>query len=236
MEDKNYTIIEDIFNLDDSDDNNHFNNMKTKISFNRTLDSHSARPPYPSSNIPSLSYDEDMIKNKLSRQINPRVLASQYNSMSNTNRILQPPQPQQLQQQVQPQVSSPPQQTNIPLVSSSTPSAILRTTFYNPPPPQEYDEEVDQQEEYNQGNLELPQQQGERIYDILDKTVEPLSGINFSEYQRIKSNIKIVVPQLKEPKPEPKEPKERSQEKSLKPDSRAAKYLAKPKGGYDSDE
>lgn len=103
MEDKNYTIIEDIFNLDDSDDNNHFNNMKTKISFNRTLDSHSARPPYPTSNIPSLSYDEDMIKNKLSRQINPRALASQYNSMSNTNRILQPPQPQQLQpQQVQP--------------------------------------------------------------------------------------------------------------------------------------
>jgi hypothetical protein len=127
MEDKNYTIIEDIFNLDDSDDNNHFNNMKTKISFNRTLDSHSARPPYPSSNIPSLSYDEDMIKNKLSRQINPRVLASQYNSMSNTNRILQPPQPQQLQQQVQPQ----PQQVQPQQLINNKPNVISEKSIHN---------------------------------------------------------------------------------------------------------
>jgi hypothetical protein len=61
----------------------------------RTLDSYSVRPPYTVSeigNMPTLSYDENMIKNKLSRQINPRSLATrQYNSMTNTNRILQYP-------------------------------------------------------------------------------------------------------------------------------------------------
>lgn len=87
MEDKNFTIIEDIF---DSDDSNVLDIQKKDFSFIRTTDSNSIRQPYPSSNILSLSYDEDMIRNKLSRQINPRVLASEYNSMNNTNRILQP--------------------------------------------------------------------------------------------------------------------------------------------------
>ena len=103
MEDKNFTIIEDIFDTDTSnngsfDDLNNdgemsqfFNRNKTDTSFLRTIDTHSARAPYPTGNIPSLMYDEDMIKNKLSRQINPRSLASQYNSMSTSNRILQPP-------------------------------------------------------------------------------------------------------------------------------------------------
>jgi hypothetical protein len=96
MEDKNFTIIEDIFDTDDSNDTQmNSNNYKKDFSFLRTLDSQSVRQPYPTSNIPSLSYDEDMIKNKLSRQINPRSLASQYNSMNNTNRIMQTS-PQQL--------------------------------------------------------------------------------------------------------------------------------------------
>ena len=96
MEDKNFTIIEDIFDTDDSNDTQmNANNYKKDFSFLRTLDSQSVRQPYPTSNIPSLSYDEDMIKNKLSRQINPRSLASQYNSMNNTNRIMQKS-PQQL--------------------------------------------------------------------------------------------------------------------------------------------
>ena len=89
MQDKNFTIIEDIFDIEDNQ-NNGINNNNSDKSFLRSLDTHSIRPPYPSSNIPSLSYDEDMIKNKLSRQINPRSLATQYNSMSNNNRIMQP--------------------------------------------------------------------------------------------------------------------------------------------------
>ena len=99
MEDKYFTIIEDIFDTNDSNNNETNsihqtgnNNFKNEYSFLRTLDSQSIRQPYPTSNIPSLSYDEDMIKNKLSRQINPRSLASQYNSMSNNNRIMQPSQ------------------------------------------------------------------------------------------------------------------------------------------------
>ena len=91
MENKNFTIIEDIFDTDNQNQNENGYNNKKENSFLRSIDSHSARPPYPSSNIPSLSYDEDMIKNKLSRQINPRSLASQYNSMSTSNRILHPP-------------------------------------------------------------------------------------------------------------------------------------------------
>ena len=104
MEDKNFTIIEDIFDRDNtpnnglSNDSNNdgemsqfFNRNKRDTSFLRTIDTHSARTPYPMGNIPSLSYDENMIKNKLSRQINPRSLASQYNSMSTSNRILQSP-------------------------------------------------------------------------------------------------------------------------------------------------
>ena len=105
MQDKNFTIIEDIFDTDNSNDNELNNNINDK-SFLRTIDSYSVRPPYPMSNIPSLSYDEDMIKNKLSRQINPRSLATQYNSMSNTNRIMQPPQ-QNIVMNEQPKVIMP---------------------------------------------------------------------------------------------------------------------------------
>lgn len=108
MDNKNYTIIEDIFDMEDSSNSKlnpqyfdtPMNRIETpqKQDIFRTLDSHSARPPYPVSefgNMPSLSYDENMIKNKLSRQINPRSLATrQYNSMTNSNRILQYPEQQ----------------------------------------------------------------------------------------------------------------------------------------------
>jgi hypothetical protein len=134
---------------------------------------------------------------------------------------------------------NPPELLLVNTETSQQSTTELRSKFYSPPPFEEYHEE----------NLDLPQQQA-RIYDILDKTEEPLSGINFSEYQRIKSNIKIVVPQPK-PKPEGKEPepKERrtheeiidsvkaeQEKKTLKPNSRAAKFLGKRKGGYDSEE
>ena len=105
MKDKNFTIIEDIFDTDDS--NNTEMNNKKDLSFLRTLESQSIRPPYPMSNVPSLSYDEDMIKNKLSRQINPRSLASQYNSMSNNNRIMQPSLQSNVAINEQPSVSIP---------------------------------------------------------------------------------------------------------------------------------
>lgn len=82
MEDKNFTIIEDIF-----DDVN-----KDHSSFTRTTDLNLLNNKPYINNIPSLSYDEDMIKNKYNRQINPRIIASQYNSMSNSNRIIQQPQ------------------------------------------------------------------------------------------------------------------------------------------------
>lgn len=110
---QNFTIIEDIFDDDMSgkptpdfhsnprinykeDVDNDLINLK-KINGFRTLDSHSARPPYPVSNIseiPSLSYDENMIKNKLHKQINPRMPFSDVhlNSMNNFNNILRPPQ------------------------------------------------------------------------------------------------------------------------------------------------
>lgn len=103
MENKNFTIIEDIFDdgpisspmmtgLNDDYNNSELNSIRKNMI--RTPDSHSARPPYPVSeigNMPSLSYDEDMIRNKLSRQVNPKVIAnSQYNSMTGSNRILQP--------------------------------------------------------------------------------------------------------------------------------------------------
>ena len=104
MNNKNYTIIEDIFDTEESNSHlksQYFNNPTndseniSKQNILRTLDSYSARPPYPVSeigNMPSSSYDENMIKNKLSRQINPRTLATrQYNSMTSTNRILQYP-------------------------------------------------------------------------------------------------------------------------------------------------
>jgi len=90
MEDKNFTIIEDIFDTEDSDGIQMNNKYKNNTLFLRTLDNESVRLPYPTSNIPSLSYDENMIKNKLSRQINPRSLATQYNTMSNSHRIMQP--------------------------------------------------------------------------------------------------------------------------------------------------
>jgi hypothetical protein len=108
MDNKNYTIIEDIFDMENSSNSNlntqYFNTPMNRIEtpqkqdIFRTLDSHSVRPPYPVSeigNMPSLSYDENMIKSKLNRQINPRSLATrQYNSMTNTNRILQYPEQQ----------------------------------------------------------------------------------------------------------------------------------------------
>ena len=115
MEDKNFTIIEDIFETGSDDFTNDLNNNTNKdFSFLRTIDSQSVRPPYPSSNIPSLSYNEDMIKNKLSRQINPRVVASQYNSMNNTNRILQPSSLPPVIQNIKPDI-----QKNIPMLPLS---------------------------------------------------------------------------------------------------------------------
>jgi hypothetical protein len=110
----------DGISLEYSNNENELMNLK-KIN-SRTLDSHSARPPYPVSNIsdiPSLSYDENMIRNKLQKQFNPRLPLPDNN---NFNRILRPQiQPQlhpqlhpqshpqlqsQLQSQLQPQVQS----------------------------------------------------------------------------------------------------------------------------------
>lgn len=92
MEDKNFQIIEDVFENNYSD-KTELNNIKKNLM--RTPDSHSARPPYPVSNlsqIPSLSYDEDIIRDKLNRHVNPRQIVNQeYNSMNNSNRILQYP-------------------------------------------------------------------------------------------------------------------------------------------------
>lgn len=116
MEDKNFTIIEDIFDNDNVKSdinamrngignvsmNNYINEGSKKIdhSYIRTVDNNSIRLPYPSGNIPSLNYDEDMIKNKLNRQVNPRSIANEYNSIYNSNRMLQPPPslPSQVQQ------------------------------------------------------------------------------------------------------------------------------------------
>ena len=101
MENKNFTIIEDIFDTSDDDNNdmNQYNlnpNLKSKNGMIRTLDTHSNRFPYPSSDISSiasLSYDENMIRNKLSSKINPKSLVNrQYDSMTSSNRILQNPQ------------------------------------------------------------------------------------------------------------------------------------------------
>jgi len=144
----NFTIIENIFEDDDtsgrpsyetnsvtrinrkdgisldySNSENELMNLK-KINSFRTLDSHSARPPYPVSNIsdiPSLSYDENMIRNKLQKQVNPRLpfLNNNANSLNNFNRILSPPsqqlqlQPQQLQSQVHQMQISPQLQPQI---------------------------------------------------------------------------------------------------------------------------
>lgn len=92
MEDKNFTIIEDIFETDDNVNNRGQNDvLKKDYSFLRTLDSNSLRQPYPTGNIQSLSYDEDMIKNKLSRQMNPRSMNYDHNSLNSSNRILQSP-------------------------------------------------------------------------------------------------------------------------------------------------
>uniref|UniRef100_A0A6C0I5T9 Uncharacterized protein n=1 Tax=viral metagenome TaxID=1070528 RepID=A0A6C0I5T9_9ZZZZ len=88
MEDKNFTIIEDIFDNDNINDNN--DNAKRDYSFLRSLDTTSLRPLYPSSNIPTLSYDEDMIKNKITRQMNSRIMNNDYNSLNSSNRILIP--------------------------------------------------------------------------------------------------------------------------------------------------
>jgi hypothetical protein len=91
MEDKNFTIIEDIFDSDNTNDNN--DNTKRDYSFLRSLDTTSLRPLYPSSNIPTLSYDEDMIKNKITRQVNSRIMNNEYNeynSLNSSNRILIP--------------------------------------------------------------------------------------------------------------------------------------------------
>ena len=87
MEDKNFTIIEDIF---DNATNNGLNNdvLKKDYSFLRNLDSNSLTPSYHSGNLPSLSYNEDMIKNKLSRQMNHRSMNYEYNSLNSSNRIL----------------------------------------------------------------------------------------------------------------------------------------------------
>lgn len=120
---QNFTIIEDIFDDDmsgkptpDFHSNPRMNykeevdhdliNLK-KINGFRTLDSHSARPPYPVSNIseiPSLSYDENMIKNKLHKQINPRLPFSdvQLNSMNSFNNIMRPPQFQGINSNIPP--------------------------------------------------------------------------------------------------------------------------------------
>jgi hypothetical protein len=86
MEDKNFTIIEDIFDNDVNNDNKN-DILKKDYSFLRTLDSNSVHP-YQSDNLQSLSYNEDMIKNKLSRQMNPRSMNHEYNSLNSSNRIL----------------------------------------------------------------------------------------------------------------------------------------------------
>jgi len=154
MTNHNFTIIENIFDDDDtsgrpsyelnsssgressinrkdgisleySNSENELMNLK-KINSFRTLDSHSARPPYPVSNIldiPSLSYDENMIRNKLQTQINPRLPFSDNNisSANDFNRILRSPQslqpqiqqPQQPQQQIQIQQPQPQQQPQL---------------------------------------------------------------------------------------------------------------------------
>jgi hypothetical protein len=93
MEDKNFTILEDIFDNDNINDNN--DNAKRDYSFLRSLDTTSLRPLYPSSNIPTLSYDEDMIKNKITRQMNSRIMNNDYNSLNSSNRILIPSIPNQ---------------------------------------------------------------------------------------------------------------------------------------------
>ena len=118
MEDKNFTIIEDIFDNNDYGGNDGLNDVsmisdksKKDYSFLRTIDSNSARPPYPMGNVPSLLYDEDMIKNKLSRQINPRSLATQYNSMNGSNRILQSPPQENIKSNIIPKTVMPVRQT-----------------------------------------------------------------------------------------------------------------------------
>ena len=93
MEDKNFTIIEDIFDNDNTNYNN--DNPKRDYSFLRSLDTTSLRPLYPSSNIPTLSYDEEMIKNKITRQMNSRIMNNDYNSLNSSNRILVPSIPNQ---------------------------------------------------------------------------------------------------------------------------------------------
>jgi hypothetical protein len=137
MENKNFTIIEDIFDTSDDDNNdmNQYNlnpNLKSKNGMIRTLDTHSNRFPYPSSDISSiasLSYDENMIRNKLSSKINPKSLVNrQYDSMTSSNRILQNPQGVQSVQNVQGVPQSVPQ--GIQGVPQSVPQGVQNT---NPP-------------------------------------------------------------------------------------------------------
>jgi hypothetical protein len=95
MKDNNFTIIEDIFETDtdinEDDYKPHKQTKDLKNTFIRTNDAYSVRYPYPTGDIPSLIYDEEMIKNKLKRQVNPRTVATQLNSLNYNNRIMQPP-------------------------------------------------------------------------------------------------------------------------------------------------
>jgi hypothetical protein len=114
MQNKNFTIIEDIFNTTEMDTEselfpNEYNNQKK--SFLRSSDNGSMyqgfgtnvnHNSYPTGNIPVLSYDEEMIKRKFNKQVNPRSISNQYNSLNSSNRILQPP----LQSSIQPSQQS----------------------------------------------------------------------------------------------------------------------------------
>jgi hypothetical protein len=99
MHNKNFTIIEDIFDTDGlrvnemNTESELFPNeyINPKKSFLRTSDNNSIHNYYPTGNVPILSYDEEMIKRKFNKQVNSRSISNQYNSLNSSNRILQPP-------------------------------------------------------------------------------------------------------------------------------------------------
>ena len=108
MQNKNFTIIEDIFDTESELIPNEYNQKK---SFLRTSDNSSIHYSYPTGNIPMLSYDEEMIKRKFNKQVNSRSISNEYNSLNNSNRILQPPS-QSSQQQLSPIQQSSQQQSS----------------------------------------------------------------------------------------------------------------------------
>jgi len=116
MQNKNFTIIEDIFDTDNTEQV-FSNDYISQKSFSRTLDNSSLHNSYPTGNIPVLSYDEEMIKRKFNRQHAPRSVSNQYNSLNSSNRILQPPPSQEISQVQVNNTRNPSQQsfgTNVP--------------------------------------------------------------------------------------------------------------------------